>query len=919
MIDETDPVEFSAPARLSYFLLFAAQSAAAQFFSVYLKYLGLSAGDAGAVRALQAWAGVAAAPAAAALSSSLFGSGRGRGAFAALLLLTSVAAYVSLVFVPPFAVPRDVTHCSHTATPGPGWGLFVLDDPNGTTKLEAHESISRILQETKNKTFNISAPEIKTAVDPETVQSKTTASTPERVEISKGDYSWHKFIGQKNRDMEDNDSPEHNSADTDTKQTSDDKSSERKTSPVSWQMEERKGILNSYHKITNTPFIFNHDLPVAENSQKNSPPYIADGENDNNMLVTPEHTDYDYVSQYLKPKPSDSHHYQWIDQSKFDEMQHGGVSGGQAEGGSKTFANPRRKMFQKNFQQSQPNGVNNMLTVGNPYQHKQPLHTPRYREQQLNGADNDLDYSNSPKKQYRNQQQQKDQILDLSQQYDSVKPLYQYQLPSQYMNENGIVKRSVRSVHNRISNSDVVNSVDLFHLEPVTSDHVLQSEITTRRGASGSVTDLSPLLQKNTALNSHLNVKRQIRNSSRPDANSMYTDSIAYFSTLEDFGASKYGSWSTVFYTVFAISLFLETGCQSALVWMLRLCGVMTRDTCAVLGELVTSSQVLVGWSLVVCPLVGVVAALSPCPFQITAHMAVAAALTFCALLLLPLVAPVSRSRKRKPSKPSYRKTYEDMHATVITRFSFSLRMGITGFITACNMEFMMWYMEAQETFSHNYEYLYCGYSATASITQFLLNRVLRKRTEAGEDAESESDDETGGGRWQLLRTEVTGHQRWWWLWEAGTLLLGVEQLAAQLHPVWVLPPLLGTLQGAGSALSSGGTVGSVRTSYGIGYGCGCLVAGFIVQKWGAAVLFHVLSLGTSACAAVAAIIRGVARCTANQRQQARQHSFSIASTESDASSDGEENEIAETDDWLVQALQRDEYQQAKKSHRIEC
>ncbi|XP_049853962.1 uncharacterized protein LOC126335095 [Schistocerca gregaria] len=907
MIDETDPVEFSAAARLSYFLLFAAQSAAAQFFSVYLKYLGLSAGDAGAVRALQTWAGVAAAPASAALSSSLFGSGRGRGAFAALLLLTSVAAYVSLVFVPPFAVPRDVTHCSHTATPGSGWGLFVLDNPNGTTKLETHESFSRILQETKDKTFNISVPEIKTADDPEIVQSPTTASTPEKVETLKGDSNRHKFISQKNRDMEDNESPEHKSADIDTKQTSDDKSSERKTSPDSWQMEERKGILSSYHKITNTPFIFKYDLPVAENSQRNSPPYIADSENDNKILVTPEHTDYEYVSQYLKPKPSVSHHYQWIDQSKFDAMQHGGVSGGQAEGGSKTFANPRLKMPQKIFLQNQP-------------KHKQPLHTPRYREQELNGAGNDLDYSNTAKKQYSNQQQQqKEQILDLSQQYDSAKPLYQYHLPSQYTNENGIVKRDVRRVHNRISNSDVVHSVDLFHLEPVTSDHVLQSEITTRRGASGSVTDLSPLLQNNTALNSHLNVKSQIANISRPDANSAYMDSITYFSTLEGFGVNRYGSWSTVFYTVFAISLFLETGCQSALVWTLRLCGVMTRDTCAVLGELAASSQVLVGWSLVVCPLVAVVAALSPCPFQITAHMAIAAALTFCALLLLPLVAPVSRSRKRKPSKPSYRKTYEDMHATLLTRFSFSLRMGITGFITACNMEFMMWYMEAQETFSHNYEYLYCGYSATASITQFLLNRVLRKRTEAGEDAESESDDETGGGRWQLLRTEVTGHQRWWWLWEAGTLLLGVEQLAAQLQPVWVLPPLLGTLQGAGSALSSGGTVGSARMSYGIGYGCGCMVAGFIVQKWGAAVLFQVLSLGTSACAAVAAIIRGLARCTANQRQQARQHSFSIASTESDASSDGEENEIAETDDWLVQALQRDEYQQAKKSHRTEC
>ncbi|XP_049801067.1 uncharacterized protein LOC126236062 [Schistocerca nitens] len=907
MIDETDPVDFSAAARLSYFLLFVGQSAAAQFFSVYLKYLGLSAGDAGAVRALQAWAGVAAAPASAALSSSLFGSGRGRGAFAALLLLTSVAAYVSLVFVPPFAVPRDVTHCSHTATPGPGWGLFVLDDPNGTTKSEAHESFSRILQETKDKTLNISVPEIKIADDPEIVQSKTTASTLETVAISKGDYSWDKFINQKNREMEYNDSPEHNSADIDTKQTSDDKSSERKTSPASWQMEERKGILSSYHKITDTPLIFKYDLSVAENSQKNSPPYIADGENDNDMLVTPEHTDYGYLSQYLKPKPSVSHRYKGIDQSKFYEVQHDGVSGGQAEGGSKTFANPRWKMFQKIFLQNQP-------------KHKQPLHTPRYREQQLNGADNDLDYSNTPKKQYSNQQQQqKEQILDLSRQYDSVKPLYQYHLPSQHMNENGIVKRDVRSVHNRISNSDVVNRVGLFHLEPVTSDHVLQSEITTRRGASDSVTDLSPLLQKNMALNSHLNITSQIPNISRPDANSVYMHSITYFSILEGFGASKYGSWSTVFYTVFAISLFLETGCQSALVWMLRLCGVMTRDTRAVLGELATSSQVLVGWSLVVCPLVGVAAALSPCPFQITAHMAAAAALTFCALLLLPLVAPVSRSRKRKPSKPSYRKTYEDMHATLITRFSFSLRMGITGFITACNMEFMMWYMEAQETFSHNYEYLYCGYSATASITQFLLNRVLRKRTEAGEDAESESDDDTGGGRWQLLRTEVTGHQRWWWLWEAGTLLLGVEQLAARLQPVWVLPPLLGTLQGAGSALSSGGTVGSARMSHGIGYGCGCLVAGFIVQKWGAAVMFQVLSLGTSACAAVAAIIRGVARCTANQRQQARQHSFSIASTESDASSDGEENEIAETDDWLVEALQRDEYQQAKKCHRIEC
>lgn len=230
-----------------------------------------------------------------------------------------------------------------------------------------------------------------------------------------------------------------------------------------------------------------------------------------------------------------------------------------------------------------------------------------------------------------------------------------------------------------------------------------------------------------------------------------------------------------------------------------------------------------------------------------------------------------------------------------------------------------MWYMEAQETFSHNYEYLYCGYSATASLTQFLLTRLLRQKSGIGEEAESESEDETGGGGWQPQSAAAAADRRWWWLWEAGTLLLAAELLAARARPVWLLPPLLGALQGAGTALALCSRGAAVGTSHRVGYGCGCLAVGLFVQVWGAPAMFQVLSLGTSVCAALTAVIRGVARCTANQGQQVRTHSFSIASAESDASSDGEENEIAETDDWLVQALQRDEYRQAKKCHRTEC
>ncbi|KDR24298.1 hypothetical protein L798_06760 [Zootermopsis nevadensis] len=253
--------------------------------------------------------------------------------------------------------------------------------------------------------------------------------------------------------------------------------------------------------------------------------------------------------------------------------------------------------------------------------------------------------------------------------------------------------------------------------------------------------------------------------------------------------------------------------------------------------------RILLSWGLFGCPLLAALVLATECSFQPRVFLLFSASLFMLTLLVTLFL--LQLPGKNWDWKQSYENEGKQSHSLSLQRFGYYISIFFTGFVMACNSEFILWHIETLHGFPYNYQLLYCSYVAFGTLVQALVRSWLQQRQL---HVLVNVQDSTNLGNHNAGSAAVDG------LWSIGTILLGLHFLAASLlHPAWTLVSL-GILQGCSAAL-----LFTTTTSgwWAVGYGLGSLVGGFVVQAHGADWLFWMMACSIFVWSTMVTLCRG--------------------------------------------------------------
>ncbi|PSN50725.1 hypothetical protein C0J52_01213 [Blattella germanica] len=234
----------------------------------------------------------------------------------------------------------------------------------------------------------------------------------------------------------------------------------------------------------------------------------------------------------------------------------------------------------------------------------------------------------------------------------------------------------------------------------------------------------------------------------------------------------------------------------------------------------------LISWGFLGCPLLALLVVMTKCSYQPRIFLLLPCLLTIIAVLTVWFCLKIPDSIWEWKLK-DYEEELTQQDTTRLAKFGYYISILVAGFAMACNLEYILWYMDTLDNFTYNYQILYCGYVAVGAIFQavtksWLLKKQMKVPAISQDCMNADVDIARGDGFWSI-----------------GPILLGLHFLVASLlQPAWCLL-LLGCLQGMSAAFL---VSAKISIWWAAGYGLGSLFGGFMVELYSADWLFWIMA-----------------------------------------------------------------------------